>query len=499
MRFVISIFTLFAILQASMANELTRHLQEVLDSGADLVLEKGRVYEIDTTLVMKSKGQSIYTANATSIKDYASLRMVHPAWITIISAEGVADVVIRDVLLDGNRHNMRPSAGKVAMEPFISLGKKGGDDQSIKNCIITNARCSGGWAAIHVHEHAFRTTIQDNIIFGSGVDVLGNGRSASEYPFAWGDGISVAARASLVKNNLIIDATDEGIMVQGAPDTKVMNNVIVALSREVLAGVALIDPADYCLLDSIENTYDYRGVEVKNNLVDALGARVHIGYPCGSDVWHWNPNQRIIVGAKVLDNEMSGNIGAYGFAVAGVRDFEIKGNKTSAVFEERGDGLPNNPPDEAAAFIFEASTTMDCKLQKEFMPAQKHIYHLMRNNRKPSNEAGYRLLEHYGVQEAESIISAAFMEMLGRFPTEKEALYWEEWLKESRSNADAIRAALMISPEFQDADRAWRVTQLQECRVELFLKQVYLAFEKTGKESWPDAHELHKLMYDKYR
>ncbi len=482
-----------------MANDLTRQLQEVLDSGADLVLEKGRVYEIDTTLVMKSKGQSIYTKDVKSIRDYATLRVVHPALLTIICAEGVSDVLIRDVHLDGNRDNMRPSNGKVPMKPFISLGKKGGDDQSIKNCIITNARCSGGWAAIHVHEHAFRTTIQDNIIFGSGVDVLGNGRSASEYPFAWGDGISVAARASLVKNNLIIDATDEGIMVQGAPGTKVMNNVILALSREVLAGVALIDPSEYCLLDSSENTYDYRGVEVRNNLVDALGARVHIGFPCGPDVWHWNQTRRYIVGAKILDNEMTGNIGGYGFAVAVVRDFEIKGNKTSAVFEEPGDGLANNPPDEAAAFIFEAKTTMDCKLQKEFMPAQKHIYHLMRNDRKPVNEVGYRILDSYGGLEAKAVISAAFMEMLGRFPSEMETLYWEQWLQSSRSNADAIRIALLISPEFQAGNQTWRVTQLQECRVHLFLEQLYDAFEIRGMESWPDAHELHKLMFDKYK
>lgn len=485
-------------MSGTMANQVTERLQSVLNSGADLVLEKGRTYEIDAILQLTKTGQQIYTANTLSIRDYATLRAVKPEMVTLINAEGLAGIVIRDVRIDGNRHNMRPSDGKIPMQPFISLGKMGGDDQTIRNCIITNARCSGGWGAIHVHEHAFRAVIQDNIIFGSGVDVLGNGRSALEYPFGWGDGISVAARNSLVKNNLIIDATDEGIMVQGAPGTKVENNVIVALSREVLGGVALIDPADYCLLDSLENTFDYREVVVKNNLVDALGGRVHIGFPCGMDVWNWNEHQKILVGAEVLQNEMIGQIGGYGFAVSGVKDFIVNRNKTNAVFEERGDGLPNNPPDEATAFIYEVSRSINCKLQSEFIPAGRHIVHLMRNFRKPVNEAGYRILENYGNSETKAIVSVAFMEMLDRFPDADEMANWEKWFHETRSNADAIRSALMISPEFQSRNKAWRVTQLQECRVQLFMEQLYEAFEKIDKGVWPGARELHMAIFERY-
>lgn len=498
MRYFISIILLLGIIVDTMGNPTTRQLQAILNRGGNLVLEKGKIYDIDATLQLKNRGQRIFTDNVTNIRDYATLRVVQPEMVTIINAEGLANVVIKNVQIDGNRDNMRPLTGKVPMEPFISLGKKGGDDQTIKNCIITNARCGGGWAAIHVHEHALRTVIQDNIIFGSGVDVLGNGRSALEYPFGLGDGISVAARNSIVKNNLVIDATDEGIMVQGAPGTKVRNNVIVALSREVLGGIALIDPTDYCLLDSIENTFDYRGVEVNNNLIDALGARVHIGFPCGMDVWHENKQNRIIVGANVTDNEMIGKTGGYGFAVSGVKDFTVIRNKATAVFEERGDGLPNNPPDEPAAFIYDSSKIFNCNLQKEFEPAQKHIVHLMRNFRTPVNEAGYRILDKYGKIEAEAIVSAAFMEMLNRFPSKTEAEYWQKWLQKTRSNADAIRTSLMISPEFRSQNQAWRVTQLQKCRVQLFMYQLYSAFKTIGAASWPDANELHKVLFNKY-
>lgn len=496
-------FTIIIILacfgHAVSANSTTKQLQETLNKGADLVLEKGMIYRIDSTLRLTRSGQRIYTDGVQSIRDYATLQLVNPTIVTIINAEGVKDILIKDVRIDGNRDNMRPEARKTPMLPFISLGKLGGDDQTIKNCIITNARNAGGWAAIHVQEYAFRTIIQDNIIFGSGVDVLGNGRSALEYPGGWGDGISVAARNSTVKNNLIIDVVDEGIMVQGAPGTKVFDNVIVALSREVLAGVALIDPASYCLIDSVENTYDYRGVEVKNNLVHALGARVHIGYPCGKNVFSIQQTDQIIVGAEVMNNAIIGKIGGYGYAVGGVKDFIVTNNTAQAVFEEKGDGSLNNPPDAAAAFIYDANRIIDTKLQKEFKPAQKHIDHLCRNLRTPGNEAGYRILDKYGKIEAEAMVEVAYMEMIGRFPTKSEEMFWQKWLQETRSNADAIRTALMMSPEFLKNNQAWRPTQLQECRVQLFMEQLYNAFDEQKGNSWPDAYQLHKRLFSRYK
>ncbi len=498
MKYFISICFLLLLPFGLLANQETAQLQAVLDRGDDLLLEKGRIYELDATLQLKFRGQRIYTNQAASIRDYATLRVVQPELVTVINAEGIADIEIRDVCIDGNRHNMRPEAGMVAMRPFISLGKAGGDDQTVKNCIITDARCSGGWAAIHVHEHAFRTTIRDNIIFGAGTDVLGNGRSSLEYPFGWGDGISVAAKNSIVKNNLIIDVTDEGIMVQGAPGTQVIDNVVVALSREVLGGIALIDPAPWCLLDSAENTYDYQGVEVNNNLVHALGARVHIAYPCGLDVWNLNTQKRMLTGAVVRDNAIMGDIGGYGFAVSGVKNFKITGNSASAFFEERGDGLPDNPPDEAAAFIYDAGNTIGTELQKEFVAAQRHLVHLLRNFRTPVNEAGYRLLETYGEREIVAIVSTAFMEMLGRFPSADEADYWGNWLGETRSNADAIRTALMTSAEFASQNQAWRTSQLQACRVQLFMQVLYQAFDEWEEKSWPEAHHLHHSLFSHY-
>jgi len=498
MKFFLTVFFIFLMISSVMANEVTKELQRILDLGDDLVLERGEIYDIDATLILRIEGQQVYTRNAVSIRDYATLRVIDPEMVTILNAEGIARITIKNVRFDGNRQHMKPTRGIIPSQPFISMGKNGGDDQTIKNCIITNARCSGGWAAIHVHEHALRTNIQNNIIFGAGVDVLGNGRSDFEKPFAWGDGISVAARNSLVKNNLIIDATDEGIMVQGASGTKVLDNVIVALSREVLGGIALIAPADYCLLDSIENTYDYRGVEVKNNLVDALGSRVHIGFPCGLDVWNLNRENKILVGAEVIKNKMTGKVGGYGFAVSGVKDFKIIKNEVDANFEEIGDGLPNNPPDDASAFIFDASKTIDSKLQPEFKQCNKHIIHIMRNFRKPKNDKGYRILNSYGTIEVRAIINAAYIEMLNRIPNEKEVEKWTESLNISKNNADEIRSNLMLTEEFIKKNKEVLTNQLQECRTQLFNQKLLEVFDSLKSPTWPSSHELHKELFSRY-
>ena len=182
MRYIFGISILLCAFITVKANTITKQLQTILNSGADLVLEQGKVYEIDGPLRFTTKGQRIYTENASSIRDFATIRVVNPEMVTAVIADSIANIEIKHLFFDGNRHNMRPKIGKVPSVPFISMGRKGGDDQVLKKCIIVNARCSGGWAAIHVHEFGMGIVVEDNIIFGSGTDVLGNGRSALEYP-----------------------------------------------------------------------------------------------------------------------------------------------------------------------------------------------------------------------------------------------------------------------------------------------------------------------------
>jgi len=46
----------------------------------------------------------------------------------------------------------------------------------------------------------------------------------------WADGISVSCRSSVVRNNVVNNPTDGGIVIFGSPDTLVENNIIRAIN-----------------------------------------------------------------------------------------------------------------------------------------------------------------------------------------------------------------------------------------------------------------------------
>lgn len=75
------------------------------------------------------------------------------------------------------------------------------------------------WSCLHVAEGSLsctNATIQNNDIGPCGSDQFQQ----------WADGISVSCRNSLVRNNMINNPTDGGIVVFGSPGTLVENNTI---------------------------------------------------------------------------------------------------------------------------------------------------------------------------------------------------------------------------------------------------------------------------------
>lgn len=75
------------------------------------------------------------------------------------------------------------------------------------------------WTCLHVAEGTLNcnnVTVQNNDIGPSGSD------SFQE----WADGISVSCRNSIVRNNMVLNPTDGGIVLFGSPGTQVYNNTI---------------------------------------------------------------------------------------------------------------------------------------------------------------------------------------------------------------------------------------------------------------------------------
>ena len=444
-------------------------LQAILSSGDDLALAKGAVYEISQTLRYTRSCQKIYTEDARYPSDYATLRLANKEVMMLINAGGIEGAALERVICDGNRYNLsvvpKPRIGGGGQPALVHFGGNGGDGQIVRNCVFMNTRT---WSTLKMHEEASNMLVEDNLFFGAGVDPRGNGRDLNEVPFGWADSISCAARDSTIRNNLMIDPTDVGVVLYCAPGTTVENNVVASISRESLGGINLVDALDYYKIEGTENLFDYRGASIRNNHIDAYGARIHMGIPVGCVVWvpHWRG--RILTGGEVTGNTITGGAGAYGIVAHGIRDWKITGNISTASYSGLAEyGNHPNPPDEPGPFIFDAGSVVDCELQPEFVKSKDHIEHLLRTQFAPEDAIGYQMHD-YGHDEIKAVVEAAYLEMLGRQPYEVEFNTSADLLRTRQRNADGLRRQLMYSQEFRDQHGDKLPADLHPFRVKLW-------------------------------
>jgi hypothetical protein len=468
-------------------------LQAVLDRGDDLVLQAGATYAISEALQYRKPGQRIYTADARYPSEFATLRLGDRESTQLMTAGGVEGAVLEHVICDGRRYEFGiPSRAETPGAVELSLvlfGAPGGHNQVVRECVFLNART---WSTVKVHEGATNVRVENNFVFGAGADCRGNGREAKEDRIKWGDGITFAARDSLVRNNLIIDPTDVGFVLFGAPGTVAENNVVAAISRESLGGANLVDPIDYYKLSDTET--DYRGLKVRNNLVEAFGSRIHIGYPMGAAPWVPRKKGQILVGGEVTGNTMAGGAGAYGFVVHGVRDWKATGNISSALYSGIADGLgPNNRAHVPSPFVYDPATVENVELQEEFVKCEPHIEHLLRCNHGPKDAQGYRIYP-YGDAEAKAVVEAAYLEMLGRPVNGEDMENCVALLQANTLNADGLRRRLMNSAEFRNRFGYVAPEDLHPYRTQIWFgicdSIIRDSFNKEGK--WPSASELYK-------
>jgi hypothetical protein len=424
------------------------NLQAVLNSGDDLVLMQGKVYEVSKALHYKKPGQKIYTKGARFPSDYATLRLVNKEEVTLVYAYPVERVILEHVICDGNRYELSvrpyPDGEKVHQPGILNFG--GGAGQIVRNCVFMNAR---GFSNIVFHKGAGNQLIENNLILGAGTDARGNGREQNEPPRRWSDGISVASTNSMVRNNLIIDPTDVGIVLYCAPGTVVESNVVASVSRESLGGINLVDGIKYYAMNEEKTLFDYRGSTVRNNYIDAFGARIHIGIPVGCVPWvaHWKG--KILKGGEVTGNTMAGKAGGYGFVAHGITDWTITGNKSIATYSGLAEyGDHKNPPDDPAPFLYDAASVKNTELQSEFKPCERHIIHLLRTHHAPQDELGYQMHD-YGDAEIKAVVEAAYLEMLGRSAKKSEMKKSIKQLRSRELNADGLRRELMADSEFK--------------------------------------------------
>lgn len=279
--------------------------------GSVAVLCGSAVFELTAPVVFSRDGQQLYTEGFPTDSTRALLRIVDPAVTTAVHFLNRSNVAIRNVIVDGNR-------------PALGLGDgallQGGGDASGQVIEWVRAYEPRGWTTLHVFEGGERrcsNALVQNNEFGP----------AGQPDGTWADGISLACRNSVVKNNTVVDATDGGIVVFGAPGSLIANNTIRAERRSLLGGINMVD---YLPFDG-----DYTGTRVEGNVIEAAGRHVKIGLGMGLRVWVCidpaNPDPRFppdgfLQGAVVSGNILRGDSMQYGFAVDGVKDWTVLGN-----------------------------------------------------------------------------------------------------------------------------------------------------------------------------
>ncbi|MDD7986549.1 right-handed parallel beta-helix repeat-containing protein [Lentisphaera marina] len=465
-------------------------LQKILNSGYDLHLQSGQVYHLEEALNFKKDGQRILTPGAKTIADYAILRPANDSVQQLVNGNAYDHILLKNVLLDGYRrfYSGAVKIYKVPQSPLAFFGGNGANYQTVESCLFMDTRT---WSTLKIHEGGNNCKIINNIILGAGVGPRGNGREAREKPFAWGDGITCAAKNTLIANNLILDPTDVGAVLFGAAGSIVRDNVIATISRESLGGINLVDPLAYYKMDEEGLRTDYRGSKLINNYVDAWGGRIHMAFPMGAGIWVPSKKDKILHGAEIRDNTVAGGAAAYGFIAHNVENFTIVGNKSTASYSGLADGLGDQLPEKPGAFIFDAETVKDSKLQKEFKPAERHVLHLLRCNHGKTNKIGYRVYR-YGDDEVEAVVRTAYEEMLGRKPNLRELTKYVNILQNELLNSDWLRRDLMNTKEFKNQFPGISESRLQNFRWALWLTLIDHAQMNGEKEAMDLYHQLRK-------
>ncbi|KAG9317823.1 hypothetical protein JVU11DRAFT_2049 [Chiua virens] len=222
------------------ANTLTDRLNTLLNSsgpGYVLSLCPSEQYVITAPLLFTAPNQEISTAGYPTDSTRATLVVAG----TVFNGTGHSTAVdgtcgncdsvkLRNVQINGTRLGAPPLTGGANIEMGGSNA-----DQLIEYVHSFDPR---SWSCLHIAEGNLtctNVTIQNNDIGPAGSDLFQQ----------WADGISVACTNSLIKNNMINNPTDGGIVLFGAPGTRVENNTIWVETNTLLGGINLVDVSPF--------------------------------------------------------------------------------------------------------------------------------------------------------------------------------------------------------------------------------------------------------------
>ncbi len=330
-----------------------KDIQRLLNGeGAKVELCPNSVFEISKRVEINARGQEIYTKGKPTDNTRATLRLASKDESVAIQMRDYDNVVLAHVIVDGNRVKLGQESNTSRRGQGLIWAGGYSKGQVVRYVDIREPR---SFAALHIIQgHSDSQPCTGALIENNNIGPAGRYKEN-----AWADGIALACKNTIVRNNTITDATDGGIVVFGAPGSRIENNLIQAVTRPLLGGINMVDYDPY--------DGDYTGTIVSNNIIDAKGDVIRIGLAMGTHPWwcarYTSETNR---GATVENNTLRGKFMQYGFIVDGVDGWTVANNVSEATHS----GIPSvgchgkvaSPPE---AFMFNPDRSKG-KFQNEF-------------------------------------------------------------------------------------------------------------------------------------
>jgi hypothetical protein len=321
--------------------------------GAVAVLCQDAVFTINNRVVFSAANQRLTTEGQPTDDRRAVLRLGHGGITAAIGIFDQSGAVLEHVRVDG----MAREFGNRRGDPLVVVGGNA-SDQIVRHIHAYN---TSGWSVMQMYQG----DITNNVPRCQRISVVDNTIGPTFAVGAFGsDGIMVACGNSLVQNNVVIDATDVGIVIFQAPGTLVQGNHVLADTQELPGGINMVDFAPM--------GGNYAGTRVDGNIVEARGNFIRVGMAIGPRVYGFCDNPRFTVnrGGIVTNNTLRGQFMGFGIAVSGVANFQIAGNVDVSRHVGRTNvggcgGFPPQPY-QVSGFVYHPEHTANTSLQAGF-------------------------------------------------------------------------------------------------------------------------------------
>jgi hypothetical protein len=359
---------------ADPANTVTDRINTLLNSsgpGYILSLCPSTNYFIQAPILFAAPQQEISTQGYPTGSDRATLVVSGPVANGVGHTTAVdgtcsncSGVKLLNIQVNGTRSGAPPTGGGANIEMGGS-----NSDQLIEYVHSYDPR---SWSCLHVAEGALscnNVTVQNNDIGPCGSDQFQE----------WADGISMSCNNGVVRNNMINNPTDGGIVIFGAPGTLVENNTIWVETQVLLGGINMVDYDPF--------SGNYTGVIVRNNTIlggfstqtpegtENKGTNnddvvIKIGIAIGPKTWFGvRYGDNVSFSGTVIDNRLSGAF-SYAMAVNSARNFTVQNNvlfgNTSFIGSSGVNCSSSDIVPTPAAFVYQQNATLSSNIQSDF-------------------------------------------------------------------------------------------------------------------------------------